>query len=76
MSLDRVNRPGVGLAAKGANWSKLSMRLAELTASGVLGTAVAGVFGHAFRAGLGVTLQKSAKLTLFDGVLGLLKTPV
>lgn len=57
-----------GLMEGGKRLSKLSLRRAELTASGVF--AVAGVLGHCGWAGLGVTLQKSAKLKLFEGVLG------
>lgn len=64
----------LGLVAGGIKVSKLSRLRAELTARGVL--AVAGVFGHCAWAGLGVTLQKSAKLKLLEGVLGNPKRPV
>lgn len=59
----------LGLAVGGKSASKLSLRLAELATRGVLD--VAGVFCQCPCAGLGVTLQKSEKLKLFEGVLGI-----
>ena len=73
-SLRAVLRVTFGLAVGGARLSKLSLRRAELATKGVF--AVAGVRRKAPCAGLGVTLQKSAKLKLLEGVLGKPNRPV
>lgn len=58
----------LGLPVGGRSASKLIFLLAELAVIGVF--AILGVFGQCPWAGLGVTLQKSAKLKFVDGVLG------